>query len=131
MPMRASSASRTDSRIPTRTPKKNKRMRNEGTGLLRSGGPPRREVLRAVDGPIRTRQEWDLRSLPAVAAGDVVHVRRARRATLFLRALAAVGAALWLVDETLLLVELLLASAPHECVPALAAGQRLVGKRHP
>src|SRR5207245_3802062 len=96
----------------------------------RRGGPPRLEALRAVHRTIRARREGDLRLLPAVRAHDVVHVRGARRAAFGLGLLTAIGTALRLVDETLLLIELLLARAPHEGVAALAAGEALVRERH-
>src|SRR5438445_133186 len=82
----------------------------------RRGGPPRLEALRAVHRTIRARREGDLRLLPAVRAHDVVHVRGARRAAFGLGLLTAIGTALRLVDETLLLIELLLARAPPEGV---------------
>jgi len=88
-----------------------------------SGAAARLEAGAAVHRAIRPRREWDLTGLTAGAADDVVHVERALRSTFGLRAMTAVTAALRLVQETLLLIELLLARGPDECVPAFAAAQ--------
>src|SRR6185503_7128258 len=89
------------------------------------------EALRAVHRSVRARLERDARGLAAVAADHVVHVRRACCLALGLRALAAVRAALRLVHQAALLVELLLPRAPQEGIAALTARQRLVRERHP
>src|SRR5262249_54968275 len=65
-----------------------------------------------------------------VAAHDVVHARRARGRALLLRLRATRAAALWLVDQALLLVEVLLAGGPHEGLAAVAAAQLLVREAH-
>src|SRR5947208_5514031 len=127
---------------PRRKPSRNRLMRYERAGwtpvgLARSGrvslGPVRFEAFGAVDRPIAPRLEGHLTRLAAAAAHDVVHGLRPYGGALGLGATAAIQTALWLVQQALLRVELLLTGGPHECVGALPAGQRLVHEfsRHP
>src|SRR5437762_10963976 len=127
---------------PRRKPSRNRLMRYERAGwtpvgLARSGrvslGPVRFEAFGAVDRPIAPRLEGHLTRLAAAAAHDVVHGLRPYGGALGLGAAAAIQTALWLVQQALLRVELLLTGGPHECVGALPAGQRLVHEfsRHP
>src|SRR6185295_5287161 len=126
------------STTPTSTPTRNFRMtrgyserRVWGSGGRRGGCGRWRaaaclEALRAVHRSISARLEWHLCLLAAVAADDLVHVGCAGGGALGLRLLAAIHAALRLVEQTLLLVELLLPRRPYESVAALAAAERSV-----
>src|SRR5438552_12018649 len=119
---------------PRRKPSRNRLMRYERAGwtpvgLARSGrvslGPVRFEAFGAVDRPIAPRLEGHLTRLAAAAAHDVVHCLRPYGGALGLGATAAIQTALWLVQEVLLRVELVLTRCPHECVVACLSRYRL------
>src|SRR3989441_5534173 len=93
-------------------------------------GAARLEALGAVHGTVGPRRERNLPGAAAVAANDVVHALRPRRGALGFRATSAIGAALRLVEQALLRVELLLAGGPDEAISALAAAEAFVGEGH-
>src|SRR5438045_9799674 len=112
---------------PRRKPSRNRLMRYERAGwtpvgLARSGrvslGPVRFEAFGAVDRPIAPRLEGHLTRLAAAAAHDVVHGLRPYGGALGLGAAAAIQTALWLVQQALLRLALVLNGCPQVSLAA-------------
>jgi len=82
------------------------------------------EAITAIDGLIVARQEWHLVLFATLGADDGVHFARSTisptgRHCLF-AALSAIRAATWLVEQSFLLVELLLTCRKDEILPAFS-----------
>lgn len=85
------------------------------------------ETRTAIDWLVLLRQEGHLRGLSALGAGDGVHLTNATNAaTSSTSCDATIGAATWLVQQALLLIELLLACGEDEVLAAIAAAEGLV-----
>src|SRR5438132_3934012 len=116
---------------PRTKPSTNRLTRTSVAGALgRRGRAVCLGAVRGVQGAVGAWGEGDVAGTAAVAAHDVMHVVSSRGGSLGLGATAAVRAALRLVEQALLRVELLLAGGPHESVAALPAGQGLVAQDH-
>src|SRR5579859_1733016 len=101
--------------------------------LLSGAGPHLVEAARAVDRPVVPRQERDERLATAFGADRGMHLALAAIPAADAEGSVLLGdrptalAALGLVDETLLRIELLLTGAEDEVHPAVSAADGLVG----